>query len=53
MLSSHQVQDNVCYDVLGHAFFVEDGGEKHNTFDGNLAASVKKANLIPSDEYVL
>jgi hypothetical protein len=41
--------DNVCYDTLGHAYFVEDGGEHDTVFDGNLAASVKPGHVIPSD----
>ncbi|XP_060573519.1 cell surface hyaluronidase-like [Ruditapes philippinarum] len=45
-----KVKDNVCYDTKGHAFFIEDGGEHDTTFDGNLAASVRKGSLIPSDQ---
>ena len=45
-----QVKDNVCYNTLGHAYFIEDGGEKDTTFDGNLAASVKAGSLLPSDK---
>ena len=47
-----QVKDNVCYKTLGHAYFIEDGGEKDTMFDGNLAASVKTGELIPSDKLV-
>ncbi|KAK3583750.1 hypothetical protein CHS0354_022782 [Potamilus streckersoni] len=43
------VKDNVCYRSLGHSYFLEDGGEKYNTFDGNLALGTLKAKLIPSD----
>ena len=50
--SCFQVKDNVCYNTLGHAYFIEDGGEKDTTFDGNLAASVKTGELIPSDKFV-
>ncbi|KAG1658049.1 hypothetical protein FOA52_004208 [Chlamydomonas sp. UWO 241] len=30
------LRDNVAYDTAGHAFFLEDGIETGNTFDGNL-----------------
>ncbi|KAK3087910.1 hypothetical protein FSP39_012365 [Pinctada imbricata] len=43
------VQDNVAYDILGHCYFLEDGGEKYTTFDGNLGAVVREASLTPSD----
>ena len=45
-----QVQDNVCYDNLGHAIFLEDGGEKDTLIDGNLVAVTRKGGLIPADE---
>ena len=45
-----QVKDNVCYNTHGHAYFIEDGGEKDTTFDGNLVASVKPGSLLPSDK---
>ncbi|XP_033732108.1 cell surface hyaluronidase-like [Pecten maximus] len=44
-----QVKDNVCYDCLGHAFYIEDGGEKRTVLDGNLGASTRKGSLIPAD----
>ena len=47
------VQDNVCYDNLGHAYFLEDGAETGNLFEGNLGVLTKKApagqELLPSD----
>ncbi|XP_062576125.1 protein DDB_G0287365-like [Saccostrea cucullata] len=33
---SARLLDNVCYDTVGHGFFMEDGGEKHTYFRGNL-----------------
>ncbi|XP_046566225.1 cell surface hyaluronidase-like, partial [Haliotis rubra] len=36
------VQDNVGYDHLGHCYFLEDGGEKRNVFDGNLGVGTRK-----------
>lgn len=32
------VKNNVAFDVRGHTFFVEDGGEMYNVFENNLAA---------------
>ena len=32
-----QVLNNICQDVKGHAFFMEDGVERRNVLDGNLA----------------
>ena len=36
--ASHQavVKDNVCFDHIGHGFFLEDGVEEGNNFTGNL-----------------
>ncbi|MCU0431256.1 MAG: Ig-like domain-containing protein [Cytophagaceae bacterium] len=49
------VKGNVCYDILGHAIFLEDRVETGNTIEGNLVSWVKKpirsitnrANIIP------
>ncbi|XP_053374772.1 cell migration-inducing and hyaluronan-binding protein-like [Mercenaria mercenaria] len=45
------VMDNTCYYHMGHGYFLEDGGEINNTFDGNLAISTLKGTgqLEPSD----
>ncbi len=43
------VQDNVCYDHLGHGYFLEDGGETGNTFDRNLGALTRR----PTEEQAL
>ena len=32
------VAHNVAYDVKGHTYFVEDGAEFYNVFEGNLGA---------------
>ena len=32
------MKNNVAFDVRGHTFFVEDGGEMYNVFENNLAA---------------
>jgi len=46
-----QIQDNFCYNHMGHGYFLEDGGEKYNIFDGNLAMSTRKGtgDLEPHD----
>lgn len=36
------VADNVCYDFVGHGYFLEDGNEQHNVFDGNLGIWAKR-----------
>ena len=33
------VSNNVAYNIRGHTFFVEDGNEKFNVFDANLAVN--------------
>ncbi len=44
------VNNNVGYDIRGHAFFVEDGVEERSVFEGNLAVSVlASANMLTSD----
>ncbi len=47
------VQGNVCYDNLGHAYFLEDGAETGNTFEDNLGVLTQRApagqELLPSD----
>lgn len=35
--SETTIQGNVAYDVLGHAFKLEDGSETGHVLDGNLA----------------
>lgn len=36
------VDNNICYDVLGHAMFTEDAVERRNTFTGNLVLRVRR-----------
>ena len=52
MLCLLQVEDNVCYITLGHAYFLEDGGEKRTVLDGNLGLGTKQGSLILADSYV-
>lgn len=35
------VQNNICEDIKGHAFFLEDAVERRNVFEGNLALMVR------------
>ncbi|MGI0115841.1 G8 domain-containing protein [Zooshikella sp. RANM57] len=48
-----RVEDNVCYDNLGHAIFMEDGNEIGNTIVRNLGLvtrrPAKENALLPSD----
>jgi hypothetical protein len=39
--NSVQVQNNICHDVAGHAFFLEDAVERRNVIEGNLALMVR------------
>ncbi len=47
------LQDNVCHDVLGHTYYMEDGTETRNRLVGNLGLSTRRppfaAQLDPSD----
>ena len=44
-----QVQDNVCYNTFGHAFYLEDGIETGNTFQGNLMVSAHPGGSVCTD----
>ncbi|XP_060071180.1 protein DDB_G0287365-like [Ylistrum balloti] len=44
-----KVMDNVCFDSIGHGFFLEDGGEKWTTITGNLGAGQLFGELIDTD----
>ncbi len=47
------VEDNVCFDHIGHGFFLQDGGETGNLFKHNLGLVTRKPQeslaLTPSD----
>ncbi|XP_021362406.1 transmembrane protein 2-like [Mizuhopecten yessoensis] len=51
-----EVKNNVCFDCLGHGYFLEDGGEVGNRFYHNFATLQRKAglpnkaHLIPTDK---
>ncbi|XP_021362398.1 transmembrane protein 2-like isoform X2 [Mizuhopecten yessoensis] len=51
------VKNTLCFECLGHGFFLEDGGEKGNKFHHNLAVAPRRAglpdkrDLIPSDKH--
>lgn len=37
-----EVRNNICQDIRGHAFFLEDAVERRNVFEGNLALTTRK-----------
>lgn len=47
-----RVADNVCYNFIGHGYFLEDGIEQHNVLDGNLAILARRGNLLESDSRI-
>jgi hypothetical protein len=51
-----RVQDNVCYNHIGHGYFLEDGTEQGNTITGNLGVLTVKPNdgeaILPTDTVV-
>ncbi|MGL4177984.1 MAG: G8 domain-containing protein [Dermatophilaceae bacterium] len=50
------VQDNVCYDHVGHGYFLEDGVEQDNQIVGNLGMTTRKPRpgkaVLDSDGHV-
>lgn len=36
------IENNICYDIRGHAMFLEDAVERRNTLDGNLVLYVNE-----------
>ncbi len=51
--SNAMVQGNVCFDNIGHGYFLEDGGETGNLFEDNLGMLTRTPAagqaLLPSD----
>ena len=49
-----RVEDNVCYDHLGHGYFLEDGAETGNLIAGNLGLRTRNAasgeGPLPTDQ---
>lgn len=41
-----RVADNVAVNIAGHAYFLEDGSEIDNVFDGNLAMGVRSQHRL-------
>ncbi|WP_034346458.1 right-handed parallel beta-helix repeat-containing protein [Deinococcus misasensis] len=39
-----RVSGNFCHDIIGHAYFLEDGDETGNRFDRNLGAVIRRPN---------
>lgn len=46
-----RIQGNVCYDHIGHGFFLEDGAETDNVITGNLGLGTRETEngLLPTD----
>ncbi|GBG70297.1 hypothetical protein CBR_g6425 [Chara braunii] len=45
------VANNVAYRTMGHTFFVEDGAEMYNVFDGNLGMDTRpSSSLLNTDQ---
>ncbi|WP_298817410.1 G8 domain-containing protein [Chloroflexus sp.] len=46
------VRNNICYDIAGHAVFLEDAVERRNVIEGNLVLKVRQPPqpLLPSDQ---
>jgi len=40
------VENNVAYNILGHAYFFEDGNEQQNTVQGNLGVFVRASSSL-------
>ena len=40
------IKDNVAFNIMGHSFFLEDGGEEHNIFEGNLAIFTRTSSSL-------
>jgi hypothetical protein len=49
--SGLRIQNNVCFDHVGHGFFLEDGAETDNIISGNLGLGTRSVDegLLPSD----
>jgi cell surface hyaluronidase len=48
-----EIKNNAAFDTIGHCYFLEDGAETGNTFDGNLGFLTRNADkaqaLLPTD----
>jgi cell surface hyaluronidase len=48
-----EIKNNAAFDTIGHCYFLEDGAETGNTFEGNLGFMTRNAAtgqaLLPSD----
>jgi hypothetical protein len=43
------IENNVCFEIIGHAFFIENAMETGNRFIGNLGMTVRVGYLLPTD----
>jgi cell surface hyaluronidase len=41
-----RVADNLCYDFVGHGYFLERGDEQFNVFDGNLGIRARRPAAV-------
>ena len=48
--NSTLIQRNVAFDSMGHQFFIEDGSESKNTYDGNLAILARQSHALLSTD---
>ena len=49
VMLSLQVSGNVCYDHLGHGYFLEDSVEQNNVINGNLGIGTRHGMTLMSD----
>ena len=49
VMLSLQVSGNVCYDHLGHGYFLEDSVEQNNVINGNLGLGTRHGMTLMSD----
>ncbi len=46
-----RMKNNVAYNIMGHAFFIEDGVEQNNVLSGNLGVKILPSmNLLNTDQ---
>ena len=45
-----QIEENFIYNIMGGAFFLEDGIEEHNRFYRNVAVFVKSSTSLQNDD---
>jgi cell migration-inducing and hyaluronan-binding protein len=43
------IENNICFDIVGHAYFLENAVEYGNKFFGNLGMMIRSGFVLPSD----